>query len=127
MIWRQMIGKIRMDAHDQWVAQVLALQNMLPANYHPPVEPREASWEFKENNGPRVTIFIKRIPELNEIELNKLILTWGGLLWMGNPFVLSICYMYNDNENFGGLNRGTAVIRLASEELANEFLRSSMA
>jgi len=78
---------------------------------------------FNENHVPRSTVYIKRLPEMQEKELLEMMLTWFGMLWIGNPFILGVKILYDDTDNNGYIGSGTAVLRFATEELATQFIQ----
>ena len=88
-------------------------------NYRVPLDLREIHADFyNANHVPRSTAYIKCLPEMQEKELLEMLLTWFGMLWVGNPFILGVKILYEDTNNNGYIGSGTAALRFATTALA---------
>ena len=123
-LWLNNLSEYRRTKHLNWVKTISFLQSLLNVNYRPPVDLREIHTDFFNGNQvPRSTAYIKRLPEMQEKELLEMLLTWFGLLWVGNPFILGVKILYDDTDNNGYIGSGTAALRFATEELSTQFIQ----
>ena len=67
---------------------------------------------------------VNKAPEMNEKQLNGLLLTWAGLLWHGNPTIISVKHLVEDTLGpHGYISTGVTVIRFANIDLAKLYCR----
>ena len=79
---------------------------------------------FNENRVTPSLVYIKNLPEMQEKELLDMVLTWFGMVWVGNPFVIGVELLYQESwSDHGEIQTGTMAVRFASVGLAEHFLK----
>ena len=69
-------------------------------------------------------VYVSHLPEMQEQELLPMLLTWFGMCWVGNPFILGVKVLYQDSgSNHGEVCTGTAALRFPTVELAKHFIK----
>ena len=48
---------------------------------------------------PKTQVYIGNAPELQDLELVNMLTTWFGIMWPGNPTVISISILKQDPSN----------------------------
>ena len=126
-LWRGQLTQEEKSKRNSWVDAVQHIQSLFDdVNYDPPLHIDEVSdiW-FRGNSCPETQVYVHNGPELNERELDALLLTWGGMLWAGNPTILARKHLYEENYHAQGedIYVGVTVVRFASKDLAELYIK----
>ena len=122
-VWRANLPDHRKSMHEEWVKSISFLQSLLPEDYSPPMNLRCIHKDFFDSHYvPETCVYVRRLPEVQEKELLNMLLSWFGMVWLGNPLILGVKVLYDETDNNGCVASGTAALRFASQELANEYV-----
>ena len=123
-LWLINLSEHRKWKHGEWVKMVSFLQSLLNAQYRVPSNIRDIHEDFFDINcTPATMVYVKCLPEMQEKELLEMLLSWFGVLWIGNPFILGVKILYEETDNNGCVSTGTAALRFATVELAEQFVQ----
>eukprot|EP00959_Pyramimonas_sp_CCMP1952_P385027 8069333-Pyramimonas_sp.AAC.1 len=92
--WRSQLTEKELAKHDEWVDAVGHVQSLFDDEYVPPihVDDLHPVW-FDVHSCPDTQVYVNKVPEMNEKQLNGLLLTWAGMLPHGNPTVVSVKHL----------------------------------
>ena len=109
-MWVDELSVHRREKHTAWVEGISAIQSNLNRAYRIPYRLNELHQDFFDKYGrvPQSQVYIQNLPDMQEKELLDTVLTWFGMAWIGNPFIIerSIPRIYeqprrNPNRNDG--------------------------
>jgi len=122
--WSTNLGEYRKWKHSEWIKTISLLQSLLNAEYYVPSHLRDIHPDFFESDRvPPTMVYVKCLPEMQEQELLEMLLSWFGMVWIGNPFILGVKILYEETDNHGGVSTGTAALRFATVELADQYIK----
>ena len=121
--WIENLSEYRKYKHGEWVKTSSLLQSHYDTDYIVPVHLNEIHPDFFESDKVANTmVYVKHFPEIQEREMLEMLLSWFGMVWIGNPFILGVKILYEDTADHGGISTGTAALRFASVELAERVV-----
>ena len=79
------------------------IQSLFNENYEPPISLNEFDriW-FSALECPETQVYVNHAPDMHETKLNSLLMTWAGMLPMGNPTIISCNHLQEETGNPAG-------------------------
>ena len=122
--WTDNLSENRRYKHSEWVKMISLLQSLFNAEYTVPLHLNEIHQDFFDTSKvPNTMVYVKHLPDIQEREMLEMLLSWFGMVWIGNPFILGVKILYEDTANHGGISTGTAALRFVTVELADMFVK----
>ena len=108
----------------RWVDTVMKFNSLVPLHYSGLTELNQLPHEFLDDRlVPDTQVYINGLPELQDLELTNMINSFFGMLWPGNPFIISLSLLKQDTGNDPGpVSNGIAAVRFITKEMAQMFL-----
>ena len=101
--WVTELSAHRREKHAERVAGISAIQSKLNRAYRVPYGLNELHQDFFDKyRVPQFQVYIHNLPEMQENELLEMVLTWFGMVWIGNPFVSGVKVLYQEFSSHHG-------------------------
>ena len=122
--WLKRLPQERKEEHMRWVDTVMKFNSLVPVNYSGLTELNQLPRELHDDRQvPDTQVYINGLPEMQDLELTNMINSFFGMLWPGNPFIISLSLLKQDTHNDPGpVSNGIAAVRFITVEMAQLFL-----
>ena len=121
--WFNRLSEGRKEEHLRWVDTVMKVNSLVPIGYEGLTQLSQLPADFfYDDSVPETQLYINNLPEMQDLELTNMINSWFGVLYPGNPFIISLSLLKQDpHNNQGVLSNGLAAVRFITRELAEYF------
>ena len=90
-IQRAELSARRAEQRELWINAISTIQSKLPRGYESPAYLRQLHRCFADRRYPSVPeaqVYLQDLLELQQREFSRMVLTWFGARWPGNPLVI---------------------------------------
>ena len=123
-VWVNELSAHRREKRTAWVEGISAIQSKFNRDYRIPYYLSDVHDDFFDRvRVPHTLVYIKNLPAAQNKELLELVLTWFGMVLVGNPFVIVVKVLYQESSsNHSEVQTGTMAVRFATVEMAELFI-----